>query len=153
MARAEFDYAAAVTLAKSLRTITHEHRPLPGDSGLVQSITVPPAPPSRKCGTALDCTTSQISSGPYFPRGAGMPPYIDTWVARLHTSFGQPNLRQQPEVEQAMAAQTRALVLHSWPRPRTIWPRRRSEAFSQHPDAKILDGFQRFVKPVGRRHP
>ena len=40
VARAKSDHADAVTLANILRTDAHEHRPLPADSELVQSVTV-----------------------------------------------------------------------------------------------------------------
>lgn len=40
VARAKSDHADAVTLANILRTDAHEHRPLPSDSELVQSVTV-----------------------------------------------------------------------------------------------------------------
>jgi len=197
VARAKSDHADAVTLANILRTDAHEHRPLPDDSDLAQSITVlaraqqdavwhrtrlsnqlrshlrqyfPAALEafqrpgvgldSREAravlavaadpGTAAKLSLSKLAG---LLRKSGRQRNIDPWAQRLRTTFGRPNLRQLPQIEQAMAAQTRALImqLDAACRAADDLAEAAAEAFSRHADAKILNSFPGIGPLTGSR--
>ena len=197
VARAKSDHADAVTLANILRTDAHEHRPLPDDSELAQSITVlaraqqdavwhrtrlsnqlrsnlrqyfPAALEAfQRPGVGLDSREGRAVLAAAADPGAaakmslaklagllrksGRQRNIDTWAQRLRTIFGRPNLRQLPQVEQAMAAQTRALILQldAACRAADDLAQAAAKSFSQHADAKVLNSFPGIGPLTGAR--
>jgi len=86
-------------------------------------------------------------------RKSGRQRNIDPWAQRLRTTFGRPNLRQLPQIEQAMAAQTRALImqLDAACRAADDLAEAAAEAFSRHADAKILNSFPGIGPLTGSR--
>jgi len=86
-------------------------------------------------------------------RRAGRQRNIESWATRLQTGFGQPQLRQLPQVEAAFGHQARALLtqLDAACRAADELAEAASHAFQQHPDAVIITSFPGLADMTGAR--